>query len=375
MVRNERRLVPIVSLDVAGYSRLIQRDEAGTLNAVRHLFGDIVKPAIGGHGGSIFKTMGDGILAEFTSVVAAVEWVGNLQQRLFQTPVLVADTPMQVRAGVILADVLVQDEDRLGDGVNLAVRVQGWAPPGGMAISKWMHEYLAGKVELAFTYKGRPVDVRQAGHELGVRYVVEGSVRRFGERVRITAQLAETESGRHIWAGKSEGAVSDLFDLQDRIAEKVAGSVYPSLRKAEIERARMKRPDNLEAYDLVMQALPHLWAHRMHENPEAIALLEQSLQLDPQYGLAAALCAWAHAQQIVYNWTTDIEGEPGLDCRWLEVHAGPAARALPRGIAVGRPPLSHSGPPQRKKFAGPASSRHYAGRCGSKKPSPREQAP
>ena len=426
MARIERRLVPIVSLDVEGYSRLTQLDEAATLSAVHHVFTGRVEATIGDHGGSVFKTMGDGVLAEFTSVVAAVEWVAQLQQQLYHTPVAAADgKTLQLRAGIVMADVMVQAEDRFGEGVNLAVRVQGCAPPGGMAISKWMHEYLTGKTDLsfndigsqtlknightirvfvwhpdthlqhrfanksltsaqktelpthrpsvavlpfenfsadpeqahfadavveeitatlsrigdflviarnsAFTYKGRSVDVRQVGRELDVRYVVEGSVRRVDERVRITAQLIETESARHIWAGKAEGAASDLFDLQDRIAEMVAGAVYPSVRKAEIERARMKRPDNLEAYDLVMRSLPHLWAHRMHENPEAIALLDRSLKLDPHYGLAAALCAWAHAQQIVYNWTDDIEGERRKGLTLIEMaarHIGDDATGL-----------------------------------------------
>ena len=426
MAKIERRLVPIVSLDVEGYSRLIQHDEAATLAAVNHVFKDRVEATIGEHGGTVFKTMGDGILAEFTSVVAAIEWVAQLQQQLYHEPVAAADgTTLQLRAGIVMADVMVKDEDRFGEGVTLAVRVQGCGPPGGMAISKWMHEYLTGKTDLsfsdigsqtlknigqtirvfiwhpdahvqhrlanesvtpeqkagppshrpsvvvlpfenfsndpeqahfadavveeitatlsrigdflviarnsAFTYKGRSMDVRQVGRELGVRYVVEGSVRRVGERVRITAQLIETDSARHIWAGKAEGATSDLFDLQDRIAEMVAGAVYPSVRKAEIERARMKRPDNLEAYDLVMRSLPHLWAHRMHENPEAIALLDQSLKLDPHYGLAAALCAWAHAQQIVYNWTDDVEGERSKGLALIETaarHIGDDATGL-----------------------------------------------
>jgi TolB-like protein/class 3 adenylate cyclase len=426
MAKIERRLVPIVSLDVEGYSRLTQLDEAATLSAVHQVFTDRVEATIGDHGGSVFKTMGDSVLAEFTSAVAAVEWVAELQQQLYHAPVAAADgKTLQLRAGIVMADVLVQGEDRFGEGVNLTVRVQGCAPPGGMAISKWMHEYLTGKTDLsfsdigsqvlknishtirvfvwhpdirlqhrfanesltatqhgglpshrpsvavlpfenfsadpeqahfadavveeitatlsrigdflviarnsAFTYKGRSVDVRQMGRELDVRYIVEGSVRRVGERVRITAQLVETESARHIWAGKAEGAASDLFDLQDRIAEMVAGAVYPSVRKAEIERARMKRPDNLEAYDLVMRSLPHLWAHRMHENPEAIALLERSLKLDPHYGLAAALCAWAHAQQIVYNWTDDIEGERRKGLTLIETaarHIGDDATGL-----------------------------------------------
>ena len=426
MAKIERRLVPIVSLDVEGYSRLIQHDEAATLVAVNHVFKDRVEATIGEHGGTVFKTMGDAILAEFTSVVAAIEWVAQLQQQLYHEPMAAADgTTLQLRAGIVMADVMVKDEDRFGEGVTLAVRVQGCGTPGGMAISKWMHEYLTGKTDLsfsdigsqalknigqtirvfiwhpdvrvqhrladesvtpeqkagppshrpsvvvlpfenfsndpeqahfadavveeitatlsrigdflviarnsAFTYRGRSVDVRQVGRELGVRYVVEGSVRRVGERIRITAQLIESDSARHIWAGKAEGVTSDLFDLQDRIAEMVAGAVYPSVRKAEIERARMKRPDNLEAYDLVMRALPHLWAHRMHENPEAIALLDQSLKLDPDYGLAAALCAWAHAQQIVYNWTDDVEGERRKGLALIETaarHIGDDATGL-----------------------------------------------
>jgi TolB-like protein/class 3 adenylate cyclase len=442
MAKNERRLVPIVSLDVDGYSRLTMLDEGVTLSAVQHVFKERVEATIAGHGGSVFKTMGDGILAEFASVVAAVEWTSHLQQQLYQLPVAAADgKTLQLRAGVVMADVMVQGLDRFGEGVNLAARVQGCAPPGGMAVSKWMHEYLTGKTELsftdigpqtlknightvrvfvwhpdpnlqerfanrrlslaekggqpslrpsvavlpfenfstdpeqahfadavveeitatlsrigdflviarnsAFTYKGRQVDVRQVGRELGVRYVVEGSVRRVGERVRITAQLVETESARHIWAGKAEGATSDLFDLQDRLAEMVAGAVYPSVRKAEIERARMKRPDNLEAYDLVMRALPHLWAHRMHENPEAIALLDRSLTLDPQYGLAAALCAWARAQQIVYNWTDDVEGERRKGLALIETaarHIGDDATGL---TALGTAVMLLEGNPRR----------------------------
>jgi TolB-like protein len=171
----------------------------------------------------------------------------------------------------------------------------------------------------AFAYKGRPVDVRQVGRELGVRYAVEGSVRRVGQRVRITAQLVETDTGNHVWSNKVDGEMSDLFDLQDRMAAEVASAVQPSIRRAEVERARSKRPDTLAAYDLVMRALPHLWAHRMHENPKAIELLEQALALEPGYALAASLAAWAHGQQVVYNWTDDVEGERRKGERQVEI--------------------------------------------------------
>lgn len=399
-----RRLVPILSLDVVGYVRMVEADERAALALVQTLFHARMAPSMAEAGGKIFKTMGDGLLAEFTSLVSAVAWAARLQDELFRVPVTApTGKPLQLRIGIVLADVLVDGEDRFGEGVNLTVRVQVKAPPGGICITKWSHEYLGGKLDLsfddigsqalkniskmvrlyiwhpdwrvqeaaareafapvagqsstsrrpslavlpfdnmsadpdqvhfadgvveeltstlsrvgdflviarnsAFAYKGTNTDVRRIGQELGVRYVLEGSVRRAGERVRITAQLIEADTGTHIWAGKEEGTTADLFDLQDRIAEMVAGAVYPSVRRAEIERARKKRPDSLEAYDLVMRALPHLWAHRMHENPEAIALLGKALEHDPQYGLAAALCAWAHAQQVAYQWTEDNAGE------------------------------------------------------------------
>jgi TolB-like protein/Flp pilus assembly protein TadD len=171
----------------------------------------------------------------------------------------------------------------------------------------------------AFSYKGRPVDVRQVGRELGVRYAVEGSVRRVGERVRITAQLVETETGSHLWSTKIDGAVSDLFDLQDRVAADVAGAIQPSIRRSEVERARSKRPETLAAYDLVMRSLPHLWAHRMAENPQAISYLTRALALEPTYGLAAALAAWAHGQQVAYNWATDVAAERAEGERLIEL--------------------------------------------------------
>ncbi|MEI9899667.1 MAG: tetratricopeptide repeat protein [Hyphomicrobium sp.] len=170
----------------------------------------------------------------------------------------------------------------------------------------------------AFSYKGRATDVRQVGRELGVRYAVEGSVRRVAERVRITAQLVETDTGSHIWSNKIDGRVSDLFELQDRMAAEVASAIQPSIRRAEVERARAKRPDTLAAYDLVMRALHHLWAHKHEENDQAIELLERALQLEPGYGLAAALAAWAHGQQVVYTWTTDLTGERAKGQRLIE---------------------------------------------------------
>ncbi|HQX84048.1 MAG TPA: adenylate/guanylate cyclase domain-containing protein, partial [Aestuariivirga sp.] len=168
MAKNERRLVPIVSLDVEGYSRLTELDETATLAAVRHVFTERVEATIGDYGGSVFKTMGDGILAQFASAVAAVEWVSGLQQQLYQAPVNAADgKTLQLRAGIVMADVVVKNDDLFGEGVNLTVRVQGCSPPGGMAISKWMHEYLTGKTDLTFVDIGSQ-RLKNIGHTVRV---------------------------------------------------------------------------------------------------------------------------------------------------------------------------------------------------------------
>jgi adenylate cyclase len=421
MVQPDRRLVPIVSLDVVGFSRLVQRSERQTLRLVQRVYDRLIARTIGRQGGKVFKTMGDGLLAEFNSVVAAVQWTADLQRELHQRKIKAPGGEIfQIRAGIVLADVLVAGEDLYGSGINMAVRVQGHAPPGGMCITKWMYQYLEGATDLEFTdlgptelknisrtvrvyvwhpdgatrsqpevaalpappsnrpsvavlpfdnmsgeadqasfadavveeitatlsrvrdffviarnsafaFKGRSgTDIRQVGRELGVRYIVEGSVRRVGERVRITAQLVEAESGNHIWSNKIDGAIGELFDLQDRMAAEVASAIQPSIRRAEVERARSKRPENLAAYDLVMRAFPHLWAHRPEDNMEAIGLLARAMQLEPNYGLASALAAWAHGQQIAYNWASDFDTERNAARKLIEhtvmtVHDDPTA--------------------------------------------------
>jgi adenylate cyclase len=423
MVQPDRRLVPIVSIDVVGYSRLVQRNERQTLRLVRRAYEHLVVNTIAAQGGKVFKTMGDGLLAEFNSVVAAVQWTADLQRQIHNRRLKAPGGELfQIRAGIVLADVLVAGDDLYGSGINMAVRVQGHSPPGGMCITKWMYQYLEGATDLkfvdlgptelkniartvrlfvwhpdgaqvytssepapallvppsnrpsvavlpfdnlsgeadqayfadavveeitatlsrvkdffviarnsAFSFKNRgSTDVRQIGRELGVRYLVEGSVRRVGERVRITAQLVEAESGNHIWSTRVDGAVGDLFDLQDRIAAEVASAIQPSIRRAEIERARSKRPEKLAAYDLVMRAFPHLWAHRPEDNAEAIELLEKALSLEPHYGLAAALACWAYGQQVAYNWSQDYAAERQaaaklMDRALLSVHDDPTA--------------------------------------------------
>jgi adenylate cyclase len=160
----------------------------------------------------------------------------------------------------------------------------------------------------AFLYKGRAVDVQQVGRELGVRYVLEGSVQKAGSRLRITVQLIDTATGIHVWADRVDGTLEDVFDLQDRITERVAGALQPSIRLAEIERARRKRPQDLGAYDYTMRAMPLVWVLERSASEEARALLAQALAIDSTYPLALALAGWCHAQGSVYGWTEDIAG-------------------------------------------------------------------
>jgi len=160
----------------------------------------------------------------------------------------------------------------------------------------------------AFIYKGRAVPAQQVSRELGVRYLIEGSVRRGGDRVRITAQLIDGPSGNHLWADRYDGAVTDIFDLQDRITESVVGAIQPSVRAAEIERSRRKRPESLDAYDFVLRAYPSVWSLDHTANSEALKLLGQAIAIEPGYPLALSLAAWCHAQQVVYNWAADAMG-------------------------------------------------------------------
>ncbi len=161
----------------------------------------------------------------------------------------------------------------------------------GLSRIKWLFVIARNS---SFIYKGKPVDVRQVGRELGVRYVLEGGVRKAGARVRITAQLLEAETGAHLWADKYDGALEDVFDLQDQITDQVVGIVEPSLRQSEIERSRRKRPESLDAYDLYLRALPHVAAQMPEHARTALPLLERALRLDPDYAAAHAHIAWCY---------------------------------------------------------------------------------
>jgi len=154
----------------------------------------------------------------------------------------------------------------------------------------------------SFIYKGRNVDIREVARQLGVRYVLEGSVRKGGNRLRITGQLIEAETGTHMWADRFDGNLDDVFALQDKITESVVGAIEPSLRKAEIERSKRKPPENMGAYDLYLKSLPHIYAMRPDDNKQALDLLQDAIELDPNYAPALAYLAWGYEQRLVRDW-------------------------------------------------------------------------
>jgi adenylate cyclase len=377
----ERRLAAILAADVAGYSRLMGDDEAGTARAVRE-HRVAADPLIAQHGGRVVKTTGDGVLIEFGSVVGAVQCAIGLQQlaaeRNAGSP---AERRMEWRIGVHLGDVLVEGEDILGDGVNIAARLEGIAEPGGICISEDAFRQVRGKIEAefadigeqslkniarplrvyrigpaaapelptappaalplpdkpsvavlpftnmsgdpeqeffadgiaedvitalsrypslfviarnsCFTYKGRPVDVKQVGRELGVRYVLEGSLRKAGNRIRVTAQLVEAENANHVWAERYDRDLADIFALQDEITEAVTIAIAPAIADAEQHRALREPPQSLDAWSAYQRGLWHLSKFTAGENAIAQKLFQQAIDFDPTFtggywGLAAA---------------------------------------------------------------------------------------
>jgi TolB-like protein/class 3 adenylate cyclase/Tfp pilus assembly protein PilF len=383
--RVKRRLSAVLSADVAGYSRMVGVDEEGTIAQLRSLRAELIDAAIASHRGRIIKTTGDGILAEFPSVVDAGRCALDVQRGMARRNAAIApDRRIEFRIGIHLGDVVIDGDDLLGDAVNIAARLEGIAEPGGITLSEdaWRQvrdklpeafvdlgeqtlkniarpvrvyridlagtarvphltlalpekpsiavlpfqnmsgdpeqEYFTdGMVEdiitglsrihwlfviarnSSFVYKGKAVDIKQVGRELGVRYVLEGSVRKSGNRLRITGQLIETDTGAHLWADRYDGVLEDVFELQDKITEAIVGIIEPSVRRAEIERARRKRPENLDAYDLYLRALPHTQSAMPEDVTVAIGYLEEALKLDPDY--AAAHAAFALCYEVRYR--------------------------------------------------------------------------
>ena len=389
----ERRLAAVLVADVAGYSALIGRDEDGTIRTLKGHF-SALEPIIGLHGGRVVKTLGDGFLAEFASVVDAVSCAAAMQERMAERDAnQPEDRKLRFRMGIHVGDVVVDDGDILGDGVNVAARLQSLAEPGGATVSGRVYEDVVGRLNLefedlglrefkniarplpvyalavkgrrperpnlalpekpslavlpftnispdpeqeyfadgitediitglsyvpwlfviarnsSFTYKGLTVDVREVGQKLGVRYVLEGSVRRVADRLRVTGQLIDAETAGHIWAARYDGAMEDVFDLQDRITEEVVNAIAPEIRSAEIARVSRKRPESLDAYDHYLRALAAVNRARLDE---AEICLNEAIARAPAYAKAKALKAWCGT---LAAWAGRRQNLPELDRR------------------------------------------------------------
>src|SRR5712672_3210843 len=389
----QRRLTAILAADVAGYSRLMGLDEAGTARTL-HEHRAAVDPIVAHYGGRIVKTTGDGVLLEFPSIVAAVDCAVAVQNLMRERN---RDVPeerqMLFRIGINLGDVLIDGDDILGDGVNIAARLEGIAEPGGICVSDDVYRQVSGKLDVSFedmgnrqlkniarpvhayrarfvevpasgisasllplpdkpsitvlpftnmsgdpeqeyfadgmvediitalshfkalfviarnssfTYKGRAVDVKQVGRELGVRYVLEGSVRKAANRVRITGQLVDTATGAHLWADRFDGGLGDIFDLQDQVTESVVGAIAPAVEKAEIERAKRKPTACLDAYALYLRGLARLYQFGNRQaNDEALRLFNRAIELDPDFASAYGRAAFCYVIATINGWISD----------------------------------------------------------------------
>ncbi|MHB2168903.1 tetratricopeptide repeat protein [Alsobacter sp. R-9] len=393
----ERRLAAILALDVVGFSRMTGIDEEGTLAALKAHRRDLIDPTLLAARGRIIKSTGDGLLAEFSSSVAAVRSAVMIQQGMTERNAgLPADRRMTLRIGIHVGDVVVDDADLLGDGVNIAARLEGVADPGGVAISEDVWRQVQGKVgaafadagevrlkniaapmrlfrleiaevsaldvpagtpapapELAmpelpslavlpfqnmsgdpeqeyfadglvediittlskltglrviarnssFVYKGRAVDVREAGRQLGVRHVLEGSVRRAGNRIRITAQLVDTRTGSHAWAERYDRPLDDIFAVQDEITLVLATEMQVKLTEGEQARRHYTTTSNVEAWSLWMQGLTLYRTAITKDNcGRALALWQKARELEPASPALNAMIGFMHCADARFGW-------------------------------------------------------------------------
>jgi adenylate cyclase len=397
-------LAAVLAADVAGYSRLMGRDEEGTLARLKSHRKSLLDPAIAVHRGRIVKTTGDGMLVEFASAVDAARYAIEVQRGMAaQNADVPQQTRIELRIGIHVGDIIIDDNDIFGDGVNIAARLEGIAEPGGVCISEDAQRQIRGKVEVAFddmglqnlkniaepmrawrvrlddnalptapakpwtgsasplaladkpsiavlpfqnmsgdpeqehfadgmvediitglsrskallviarnstfTYKGKAVDIKQVGRELGVGYVLEGSVRKSGNRVRITGQLIDATTGTHLWADRFDGLLDDIFDLQDRVTSSVIGAILPHLERAEIERAQRKPTGSLQAYDYYLRALASSYRFTREANLETLELTRAASAIDPHFALSHALGAFSYTQRKAFGWSANIADE------------------------------------------------------------------
>ena len=390
--RAERKLTAILAADIAGYSRLMGEDDETTLASLTAHRRELFDPAIVEHRGRLVKTTGDGLLAEFGSVVDAVRCATAVQAGMTQrNSDVTSEKRLQFRIGINVGDVVEQDGDIFGDGVNIAARLEAIAEPGGIVISSTVRDHIGSGLGLniedigeqtlknivrpirayrlrqsnattpidrptlslpdkpsiavlpfqnmsgdseqeyfadgmvedittalsrfrwlfviarnsSFTYKGRAVDVKQVGRELGVRYVLEGSVRRASNRVRITGQLIDASNGAHLWADRFDGDLANIFELQDQVASSVVGTIAPRLEQAEIERSKRKPTESLDAYDYFLRGMAAFHQFTRETHDDALKLFYRAIELDPSYAAAYGMASRCYLQRLGYGWVTD----------------------------------------------------------------------
>lgn len=377
-----RRLAAIVFADVAGWARLVEKNDVETLRAWKALRADLIEPKIREHGGRLLEITGDAVLIEFPSAVAAVTWALDVQRAMSQSDVDEQGTSLTLRIGINVEDVIV-DEDRLiGDGVNIASRVHQLAAPGEIVVTSTVRDYVWNKMPIVFgdlgeralknisrpihvyrvethetsrhsmpvqsqphlswtkrpaiavlpfrdlggnpnegyfgegitediinglsrshslyviarnstlRYRDRHMDVRDIASELGVRYILEGSVRRHPPRLRISSELIDAVNNRTVWADKFDGSDREIFEFQDRIASSIVGALEPRLYQVEAARALEKPTESLDAYECVLRALSLLYTFNDQDFDDAGKYLLRAVTLDPLYAQAQAYLAW-----------------------------------------------------------------------------------
>jgi adenylate cyclase len=387
-----RRLAAILAADVAGYSRMMETGEASTIAAMRRIWDEAFKPAVAARRGRIVKTMGDGALVEFGSVVDAVECAVAIQ-RAMSNRNLASERPIDFRIGINLGDIVIEGEDIFGDGVNVAARLEAQAPKGGILTSDVVHTQVKGKVGVnfvysgevklknidrplrvwrwdgheaapaagplfkftepdadkpsiavlpfavmgsdpeqelfadglvedilttlsklsglsviarnsSFVYKGRAVDVREIARELGVRYVLEGSVRKSGSRIRITAQLIDAATGAHVWADRFDRSLDDIFAVQDEITLMLATEMQVRLTEGEQARLRYTTTTNVEAWSLWVQGLSHYRGPMSTDwHVRTTRSWERALALDPDSATLHAMLGFMYFSDARHGWT------------------------------------------------------------------------
>lgn len=393
----ERRLAAILCADVVGFSRLVGADEEGALRRLAACR-DLIETLVAAHHGRIFGGAGDSVIVEFASPVEATRCAIAIQAECAaRNAGLPEGGRMEFRIGVNLGDVVVEGDNLMGDGVNIAARLQEIAPSGGVCVSGEVRGYAEGRVERdfediglqrlkniarpvpvhrlrtraapddtapappenarpaiavlpfanmsadaeqeyfsdgltediitaltlwrqfpviarnsCFAYKNRNVDIKQVGRELDARYVLEGGVRKAGARIRITAQLIDGASGHHIWAEKYDGDLTDIFEVQDDIVQRIAAHVAPELTRAELQRGAGKRPEDLGVWDLCLRGMAHIRKRTAEDNARARALFERALAIRPDHSDAHSGIAMAYNSDILSGAAKDRGATTGL---------------------------------------------------------------